>query len=180
MAKRVGLLLDWNETFSGAGDFTVVTCEPEAVFGPDRWRCQGRLTTDTVERQPAVLLAGKEARMSRRPYVGQQVDVFYDPETADQGELVVYADDAQLGELARLYLGLVPLVMILVGAAGSLLGSALARIASRPTNTGSWWRTSPLVVDLPRRGVIWLTVGVTLFVVHQLLVRYVLGSAGVG
>lgn len=179
--SRIEFLLGWDETFSGAGSFTVVACEPEQVFGPDRWRCDGRLTTASATDVDSVLVVGKDARMSSRPYVGEQIEVFYDP-TSTVGATappVVYARDAQLSELSRLYLALPPLFMILIGAAGALLGLGVARLRARTSNTRARWRTSPLLLDLQRRGTIWLIVGVVTFGLYQLLVRYVLGSAGV-
>lgn len=180
--SRIEFLLAWNETFSGAGVLTVVGCQPEEAFGPDRWRCEGRLTAFEADEVSADLIVGKDARMSSRPYVGQQIEVFYDPAPAAgaDGPLVVFARDAQLSELTRLYLALLPLLMVLVGAAGSLVGLVVNRFRARASNPDSWWRTSPLVLDLQRRGLIWLIVGMATFGLYQLLVRYVLGSAGVG
>lgn len=182
IASRVGFLLGWDDTFSGAGSFTVVACEPEQVFGPDRWRCEGRLTTAAATDVESELVVGKDARMSSRPYVGEQIDVFYDPVSPGAGSApsVVHARDAQLSELSRLYLALPPLVMILVGAAGALTGLGVEQVRARSSNPDSRWRTSPLLLDLQRRGTIWLFVGVVTFGLYQLLVRYVLGSAGVG
>ncbi len=179
--SRIGFLLGWNDTFSGTGSFTVVACEPEQVFGPDRWRCDGRLTTDDATDLSSELVVGKDARLSSRPYVGQQIDVFYAPATVAgaAGPPVVHARDAQLSELTRLYLALPPLVMIMVGASGSLLGLGIGRLRARSSNAEAWWRNSPLLLDLERRGAIWLVVGVATFALYQLLVRYVLGSAGV-
>lgn len=177
---RARFLLDWNETFSGSGSLTVVACEPEQVFGPDRWRCQGRLTTGDAVDIDSELVVGKDARMSSRPYVGQQVEVFYAPapDAGSTGPFVVHARDAQLTELTRLYLALPPLLMILIGSAGSLLGLGIRKLRARSTNADAWWRTSPLFVDLERRGAIWLVVGMVTFVLYQLLVREVLGSSG--
>ena len=119
--------------------------------------------------------------MSSRPYVGQRVDVYYAAGSgpAGSGPEVVFARDEQLGELARLYLALIPLVMVAVGSVGWLLGFLIERLESRSTDTDSWWRRSPLLADLQRRGAIWLLVGLGAFVGYQLVVRYVLGSAGV-
>lgn len=179
--SRIEFLLGWNDTFSGTGTFTVVACEPEQVFGPDRWRCEGRLTTDEDSDLPSELVVGKDARLSSRPYVGQQVVVFYAPAVVVEsiGPPVVHARDAQLSELTRLYLALPPLTMIMVGAAGSLVGMGFGWLRSRSSNAASRWRNSPLLLDLERRGAIWLVVGVTTLAFYHLLVRYVLGSAGV-
>ncbi len=115
----------------------------------------------------------------RDPYVGQRLDVFYDPASETGGvPEIVYSRDAQLGELARLFFALVPLVMIAIGAAGWLLGMLVGRLMVR-SPADSWWRRSPLFSDLRRRGSIWLMVGVGVLVVHQLIVSYILGSAGV-
>ena len=180
---RIQLLLGWNETFSSTGTFTVVACEPDVAFGPDRWMCDGRLTTSAATDVSSQLIVGKDAVMSARPYIGQQVAVFFaasegaTPVTPD----IVYADDSQLSELSRLYLALPPLIMIVIGG---------VRMAARCGRSGSpgvalradaaWWHTSPLFRDLRRRGVTWLLVGAALLVLHQLAVVYVLGSAGVG
>lgn len=152
------------------------------MFGPDRWRCQGRLTTDEATDLGTELVVGKDAMLSSRPYLGQRIDVYYDPASTGRaaGPSVVHAVDAQLGELTRLYLVLPPLLIILVGAAGWLLGLAVNRLRARSSNVDAWWRTSPLFLDLDRRGAFWLGVGVVALGLHQLLVRYVLGSAGVG
>lgn len=181
IVARAGLLVTWNDTFSGTGTVTVVGCEPVEAFGPDRWRCDARLTTRDTDKVETELIVGKDARLSSRPYVGQQIEVFYAPGSLGNtgSPTVVYARDAQLNELTRLYLALPPWTMILVGAAGSLLGLALDRLRARSPNAESWWRTSPLLLDLRLRGAIWLVVGVVTLGLYQLLVRYMLGSAGV-
>lgn len=177
---RIGFLLTWNDTLSGSGEFTVVACQAEDVPGPDRWRCEGRLTTAAGNRE-AVLVVGKGAVMSSRPYVGQRVDVFYadGPTEADTEAGLVYSKGAQLAELTRLYLALLPWLMVVIGAAGWMFGLLLERLGTRSTDPDSWWRSSPLFTDLQRRGAIWLVVGVGTFVLYQLVARYLLGSAGV-
>lgn len=179
--SRIEFLLAWNDTFSGTGTFTVVACEPEQIFGPDRWRCGGRLTTDDATDLSSELVVGKDARLSSRPYVGQQIDVYYAPATVARatGPPVVHARDEQLSELTRLYLALPPMFMILIGAAGWLLGMGFGWLRARSSNTEARWRNSTLLLDLERRGAIWLLVGAVTFALYQLLVRYVLGSAGV-
>ncbi len=179
--SRIRILLEWNDTFSGVGTFTVVACESEGGFGPDQWRCEGRLTTSAAADLGAELIVGKDARLSSRPYVGQQVEVYYVPPGVDggAGPEVVYALNTQLAELTRLYLILPPLMMIMIGAAGAVLGLVVEWLVARSPDADSRWRTSPRFPDLRRRGTIWLIVGSAVLMLHQLVVHYVTGSAGV-
>ncbi len=177
--SRLQLLAGWNQTFSSVGQFTVVGCEPEDRFGPDRWDCAGRLArSPSSSTREATLVVSKDGRVASRPYVGKTLAVYYSPSSGEESP-VVYSRDGQLAELTRLYLALLPRILVLVGAFGWLLGLLLDRLAAR-TASQSTWRRSPLISGLQRRGAAWVMAGGGAFVLYYLVVRYVLGSAGVG
>lgn len=195
LIDRVRFLAGFNHEFSGSGLFQVTHCE--TVNGDEgKWRCDGALTVDgRLEEIPSILITSQASLTSGRPYVGEQVEVFY--RSGDSS--TVYPRSARLGELTRLYLQLVPMLLL---AAGSLLWSlgwlsaALAGtrrpsdqiiVIERGRALQPAWAASdagfgPLrissVRSLKRRGTAWIVAGVVLTIAVALLGRLALGSLG--
>lgn len=174
-ASRLGLLLDWPERYDGAGEHIVSGCEAGDVAGGDSWVCSGAMIADgsSVDVR-ADLVTSRGAAASARPYVGQRTDVFYD--TDDLG--TVHPTALRLNELARLYLSLLPRLLLVGGTMLWLSGWALTRKLDT---------TDLLVRDtvrLPgrfawkRRGLIWLTVAAGVLAGNHLLTSRVIGSLG--
>jgi len=174
-ASRVGLLLDWSDRYDGAGEHVVSACFADEVAGGESWMCSGALVADgsTVDVR-SDLVTSRGASASARPYVGQRTDVFF-----DSGNLgVVHPTAYRLNETARLFVSLLPRLLLAGGALIWLAGWALTR---RLDTTDLLVRDS---VRLPgrfvwqRRGITWLLVGVGAFIGAHLLTSQVIGSLG--
>lgn len=174
-ASRVGLLLDWSDRYDGAGEHVVSACSADEVAGGQSWLCSGALVADgsTVDVR-SDLITSRGASASSRPYVGQRTDVFF-----DSGNLgVVHPTAYRLNEMARLFVSLLPRLLLVGGTLIWLAGWALTR---RLDTTDLLVRDS---VRLPgrfvwqRRGITWLVVGVGAFVAAHLLTGQVIGSLG--
>lgn len=174
-ASRIGLLLDWSDRYDGAGEHVVSACSADDVAGGDSWLCSGALVADgsTIDVR-SDLVTSRGASASSRPYVGQRIDVFYDSDNLG----VVHPTAYRLNEMARLFVSLLPRLLLAGGTLIWLAGWAL----TRNLNT-----TDLLVRDavrLPgrfgwqRRGVTWLLVGAGVFIGVHLLTSRVIGSLG--
>ncbi|MEM9561026.1 MAG: hypothetical protein AAGA93_00320 [Actinomycetota bacterium] len=173
--SRVGLLIDWSDTFSGSGEHVVVGCEAEDVRSGDRWVCDGAMiaTGSSIDVR-ADLITAKGAATSRQPFVGEENEVFFDPDDLGTVHPVPY----RLNELARLYLSVLPRALLAGGAALWLAGWALTRrvdaadllVRDRVRLPGRFvWQT---------RGLQWLMVALASLVLNHLLTTRVIGSLG--
>jgi hypothetical protein len=174
-AVRVGDLRYWSEIHDGRGQYQVRSCTADTGLGADVWRCDGALVADgssTDVRSDLVTSLGAFA--SRRPYVGQQIDVFF-----DETELgTVYPLQSRLNELARLYLSLLPRVLVLVGAAMWLVGWHLTRNLDPSDLVARDSIRFPQRFAWQARGLRWMAAAVGFLVVNHLLATRVIGSLG--
>lgn len=181
--QRIETLVSWGDIYAGSGAVTVVDCEPQDQRGPDQWLCLARITTqDGVSRaKPTTLVASKGALVSDRPYVGQELDVYFqipdavvlDGWSPDRS----YPQASQLTELTRLYFSLIPRLLILLGSLAWLLGWFTTRGSHRLTR-GGWWERIPFRFTLQRRGVGWTTLGLVIFLIAVILEYQIFGSVG--
>ncbi len=195
LVDRVQFLAGFDDELAGSGSFQVTQCD---ALGGERgqWLCNGALTVDgRLTEVSSRLLATSGATTSSRPYVGQQLDVFFRPEESG----TVYPRSARLGELTRLYIQLVPVLLLLFGSLLWLVGWAAKRFSSPSQSTdeiivvekGRLLQPSWTVGDLgfgpvklgsagsiQRRGGIWMVAGLAVAVGVALLGRLVLGSLG--
>lgn len=174
-ASRVGLLLDWSERYDGAGEHIVTGCAADSVAGGDSWICSGALTVDgsTVDVR-SDLVTSRGASASSQPYVGERTEVFFESDNLGTVHPTAY----RLNELARLFVSLLPRLLLAGGALLWLAGWALTR---QVDGTDLLVRDS---VRLPgrfvwqRRGVTWIVVGIGALVANHLLTSRVIGSLG--
>jgi len=183
---RVELLTSWNSVFSGTGKFTVIECDAyHDPRGPDQWHCPGRLTlTGATEAHGATMVVSKDALVSFRPYVGQQWSIFFESppeESADPSRVpeYVYAQPAQLFEMTRLYVSILPRLLVLFGALAWLLGWGLKELSSRTGGRVAWWDRMPFRFAMQRQGIAMIVVGVLTYFGYRLLLQFLLGSVGV-
>ncbi len=173
--SRVGLLIDWSERHRGSGQHVVVGCEAEEVRSGDHWICDGAMiATGSLVDVRADLVTSRGAATSRQPFVGEEHEVFFDPDDLGTVHPVPY----RLNELLRLYLSVLPRVLLAGGAALWLAGWALTTrvdasdllIRDRVRLPGRFvWQT---------RGMQWLVVALGSLVVNHLLTTRVIGSLG--
>lgn len=172
---RLGLLLEWSERHDGVGEHVVLGCEADGVSGGDVWRCDGALVAEgSTSDVRSELVASRGALASHRPYVGQRTDVFFDPDRLG----TAYPVSRRMNELTRLYLSLLPRVLLAGGAAIWLAGWFLTNnldvndllLRDRVRFPGRFvWRS---------RGTRWLLVAALALVVNVLLTTHVLGTLG--
>ncbi len=195
LVDRTRFLSTFDTDFSDSGLFQVTQCQ-ELGGDSGQWRCNGSLTEDgRLTEVPSRLVATRGSLSSSRPYVGERLDVFF--ETGDNS--TVYPQSARLGELTRLYVQLVPMFLLLLGALLWLTGWVAKMFGPRPGSTDEMivvekgrqlqpsWAASevgfgplrlPAVGALQRRGGAWLVTGFVAAVAVAVLTRIVLGSLG--
>lgn len=172
---RLGLLLDWSDRYDGVGEHIVLGCEADGVAGGDVWRCDGALVAEGATSDVrADLVASRGAISSERPYVGQRTDVFFDSDRLG----TVYPLTRRPNELTRLYLSLLPRLLLTGGAAIWLAGWFLTHqldagdllLRDRVRLPGRFvWQS---------RGSRWLLVAALALVANIVLTAQVLGTLG--
>lgn len=173
--SRLNLLTEWSDRYDGLGQHLVLGCQPEGGSGGDSWVCDGALVPDgsTVDVR-SELVTSRGATVSERPYVGQRIDTFHDPDRLG----TVYPLGYRLNELARLYLSLLPRLLLVGGSSIWLAGWYLTR------DLGASDLVARDAVRLPgrfvwrARGSRWLTVAAATLVANHLLTTRIIGSLG--
>ena len=173
-AERASYLLAWDDLYDGEGRFLVERCEADRGLGSDRWVCQGRVDTELHQGTSGQLITSLGAYTSDRPYLGERYDVFFP--TGDAR--TVYPLGDRLNELARLYLSLLPRLLVLVGSVIWLLGWALTRRHLDADFVTRDRMRLPQRFGWQRQGITWIVAGLGLLVFNHLLTRLVLGSLG--
>lgn len=172
-AARVGDLRYWSDIHEGRGTYQVHSCTPSTGFGSDRWVCEGAMVVDgSTTDIRAELVTSLGAFASHRPFVGQLTQVFFDGDELG----TVYPVQYRLNELTRLYLSLLPRLLLFVGSAIWLAGWYLTRglDASDPVTRDT--------VRLPGRfawqprGLRWIAAAVCIVVINHLLATRIIGS----
>lgn len=173
VVQRADVLRFWTEDFDGSGSFLVESCAGQLGFGADQWACQGQLTVDgrdAVERSD--LIASLGAYASDRPYVGERFDVFFRP-----GESVlVYPLENQLNELARVYLSLIPRLLVLIGSLLWLAGWGFTRGLDPDDFVARDSMWLPQRFNWRATGTAWIIAGVVMVGINHLLTTWILGS----
>ncbi len=195
LVSRIRFLTSFDTEFAGAGSFQVAQCD-ESGGDNGQWRCAGSLTVDgRLTEVPGRMVAARGSLTSSRPYVGEQIDIFFP--TGDNS--VVYPRSSRLGELTRLYIQLVPMLLLLFGSLLWLIGWAGKTYGRTPGTPGEMivvekgrqlqpsWAVRDLgfgplrlasAGSLRRRGIVWLGAGFVIAVAVAILTRVLLGSLG--
>jgi hypothetical protein len=173
---RAGVLRSWSSDFSGRGEFLVESCGEILNRGADQWGCRGWFTPEgqaTVEGTQLVTSHG--ARASGRPYVGQQLGVFFEVGRFGQ----VYPVEYQLNELTRLYLSFIPRLMVMIGALLWLVGWFTTRNldADDPITKDSV--RFPQRFNWRGRGVTWIVAAVGVAALNYVVTTRLIGSLGI-
>ena len=174
-ATRLDLLIDWSERHAGRGEHVVTSCGPVDARGGDRWSCEGALVVDgsSVDVR-SDLVASRNATSSHQPYVGQRTEVFFDLDELG----TVHPTAQRLNELARLYLSLLPRILLTGGAAMWLAGWALTRGVDSADLLVQDRIRFPGRFAWQRRGLTWIVVAAGALVANHLLTTRVIGSLG--
>lgn len=173
--QRAGILRTWSDTYSGAGSFLVESCDPVEQRGPDQWNCSGRLTIgSSVDRDP-MLVTSLGALASDRPYVGQHLDVFF--EKGD--DATVYPVQYRLNELTRMYLSLLPRLLVFVGTLMWFAGWVATRRFDLEDYVARDTVRFPQRFSWQSRGVSWVGAAVVFLALNYLLTSRIIGSLDV-
>lgn len=174
-ASRLGLLLEWSERYDGGGEHVVSGCAPGGVSGGDSWECTGALVVDGSQVDVrSDLVSSRGALASSRPFVGERTEVFFDSD--DLG--LVHPVALRLNEMARLYLSLLPRLLLVGGTLIWLLGWALTRHLDTNDLLVRDTVRIPGRFVWQRRGVVWLMAAVGFLLANHLLTGRIIGSLG--
>lgn len=173
--QRAGLLRMWSEDYDGRGAFLVESCAATDVVGADRWLCAGRYSAegDGVESR-STLATSLGAFASNRPYVGQRFEVFH--RTGEFAE--VYPLQYRLNEMTRLYLSVLPRLLLAAGSALWLAGWLLTRRIDADDLLARDAVRLPQRFTWRSRGVTWIAVAGLVLGLNHLLTVKVIGSLG--
>lgn len=173
VVQRGSELRFWSEDHSGSGDFLVESCRPNEAFGADRWICSGRLTAEnSTQAAPAALATSMGAYASHRPYVGERFQVFHPTDD----DTTVYPLQYKLNELARLYLSLIPRLLIMVGALIWLAGWFLTRRHDPDDFVARDAIRAPQRFNWRAKGITWILSGLLVLGLNYWLTTRVIGS----
>ncbi len=170
---RAGSLRSFSQDYAGSGDFLVESCDDRLGLGADQWQCTGLFVAqDGSGAGGAELITSHGALASDRPYVGERLQVFH--ATGDAS--VVYPVRYRLNELARLFLALLPQLLLAAGALIWLAGWYLTRRLDPDDFVARDAMRLPQRFSWRSRGVTWILCALALLVTNYLLTTRILGS----
>ena len=174
-ASRLNLLLDWSDRYDASGEHLTLGCQATDLTGGDGWICEGALVPDgsTVDVR-SELVTSRGALVSDRPHVGQRTDVFFDRDQLGTAYPLSY----RLNELARLYLSLLPRLLVAGGALIWLAGWFLTRSVDESDLIARDTVRLPGRFLWQTRGARWLVVAALVLGANHLLTTRVIGSLG--
>ena len=177
LLRGVGVLGSWSEIYGPSGRFVVDECATGTERFAARAACSGELFIDEGSGVASLMIGPKASFGSAMPQSGAEVDAYYQAGSPGRS----FPLEARPTELARVIVGLVPLVFVVGGLASWLVGWALTRrinIDEAQRNPFSF--ALPSRFALRPRGLRWASVGLAWFAFDQLLVGDLLGTAGLG
>ena len=171
---RAGFLRTWSENYDQTASYLVVGCEPVERFSGDQWTCSGQFDgNETVG--SSLLVTSRNAASSSRPYVGERLDVFY----ATGDEATVYPLQYRLNELTRLYLSLLPRLLLFLGTVIWLAGWFFTRNLDAADFVTRDSMRIPQRFSWKSRGVSWMLAAVGVLVLNHFLTTRLLGSLAI-
>lgn len=181
---RAGALRSWSADHSGSGEFLVSSCAESLSFGSDQWNCEGEFTA--AGQRPAdgsQLVTSLGAYSSQRPYVGQRYEVFFRTAGSNASDETtiskVYPAEYQLNELARLYISLIPRLLLMIGALLWLAGWFSTRNLDRNDLIANDSIRFPQRFGWQARGITWMAASVGVFALGYLVTTRLIGSLGI-
>ena len=170
---RVSTLRTWSADYDGAGDFLVESCVAKPAFGGGQWLCGGRLVSEGTTQELRTTLASPiEARGADRPYVGQRLEIFH----ADGDRSVVYPLAYRLNEMTRVYLSLIPRLLLFIGSLMWIVGWFLTRNADRDDLVARDAMRLPQRFGWQTRALSWFAAAGAFWVLNHLVTTRVIGS----
>lgn len=174
--NRAGELRTWSADYAGAGEFLVESCVAKPAFGGGQWTCAGRLTSEGASQELRTSMATPiGARVSERPYVGQRLDVFH--ATGDRS--LTYPLAYRLNELTRMYLSLIPRLLIFVGSLMWIVGWFFTRNIDRDDYVARDAMRFPQRFGWQTRAMTWFGAAGIVWVINYLVTTRIIGSLGI-
>jgi hypothetical protein len=171
---RAGSLRTWSESYEETASYLAVGCESVDRFSGDQWRCSGSLDGERAT-DSSVLVTSRNAASSSRPYVGERLDVFH----ATGDDATVYPLQYRLNELTRLYLSLLPRLLLLIGSIIWLAGWFLTRKLDASDFVTRDALRLPQRFSWKSRGVTWMLAAAGVLALNHFLTTRILGSLGI-
>lgn len=171
--NRAGALAGWAEGYDGTGEFLVESCQQQPAFGGGQWSCSGRLTSEGADQElRTTMITSMGARVSERPYVGQRLEAFH--ASGDRSE--VYPLAYRLNEMTRLYLSLIPRLLLMVGAVMWLAGWFLTRNTDPDDLVARDGMRLPQRFGWKTRALNWFIAAGAVWVINYLVTTRIIGS----
>ena len=173
--QRGSFLRAWSTAYGAEDSYLVLGCSPVDNFTGNQWSCSGRLESNTPRIGSSTLVTSRDAASSERLYVGQRVDVFH----AASETATVYPLQDKLNEMTRLYLSLLPRLLVLIGSMIWLVGWAMTRKHDAADFISRDSLRFPQRFSWQGRGTSWIIAGLVVLVLNHFLTVRVLGSLGI-
>ncbi len=176
LALRMASVTSFSSTYSGEGRFEVERCTTEARLGGTTITCTGLLVPAGDPQPISTELVGPAAGFgSAAPAAGEAVDAYYEVGNTSRA----FPVEARSVEFARSLASVVPLVLIVGGLLGWMVGWIVTRnvhpvVAERYAEQTSW----PARFELRPRGLRWMVVGFVWFLIDRWVVDGLLGTVG--
>jgi hypothetical protein len=177
LLQRLSVLTAWPALYGERGAFTVEECTTSRPVVFTTIECPGQLVPEAATDGRSSTLRGPLAAIgSTVPGGGTVIEVYY-----RRGEpTVVYPVEGRPTELARLVIGVVPLVFLVGGAGAWLAGWLLTHSISRDDAERSPFRYRfPQRFSLRPAARVWILVGAGSWLLDRYLVDDLLGTVGV-
>lgn len=174
--SRASTLRTWTADYDGAGDFLVESCVAQPAFGGGQWQCGGRLVSQGSTQELRTTLASPiEARGADRPYVGERMEIFH----ADGDRGIVYPLAYRLNEMTRVYLSLIPRLLLFVGSLMWIVGWFLTRNTDRDDRVARDAMRLPQRFGWQTRALTWFAAAGVVWVLNYLVATRIIGSLGI-
>ncbi len=174
LVKGVSAISSMDVTYGAEGRFVVESCsavERQIV-------CEGLLTPEgQLESVGSTMVGPRSTFGSETPRRGAEIEAYYRVVEPAQS----FPERGRGAELARLFLGIIPLLFLVGGLASWLVGWLLTKGIPRAEaeRTADHYRFPARFVLRPR-GLLWACVGFVWYVADAKFVDQLLGSAGLG
>ncbi len=177
LLRGVGVLGSWTEIYGTGGRFVVDECTTgDGRFGT-RAECAGALFFEGGDGVSSILVGPKASFGSAMPQTGAEIAAYYRAGSPGRS----FPLEARPTELARVIVGLVPLIFVAGGLGCWLVGWALTRrISVADADRNPFLFPVPSRFALRPRGVRWALVGLSWFTFDRFLVGDLLGTVGLG
>ncbi|MCP3988994.1 MAG: hypothetical protein GY724_07965 [Actinomycetia bacterium] len=177
LVQALSVLRGWSTLYGSEGSFTVKECAVYPGRFSDHVECSGTFTPTDGSARTSTMAGPLGAIGSVTPRAGATVAAYHRVGITS----TVYPLEGRTTELARLILGVVPLVFVVGGMGTWLVGWLLTNhITSNEAAPDPFSFTFPQRFAMRRGGATWLGVGIIWLLLDLFFVDQLLGTAGLG